>query len=198
MRGLGLLLGVALLAACANAPWRGVASPGVRLDPAREALTRTAAGLTITVEASPWPGRPRRLSGDYLPFRITVRNETDRPFAVPAPLLLAGDHGRTAAAIPPAEIEARYLGQASGRPHIGVGAAGPSPTVFGVGIGVEVVRESDVRDVRRLALPETDIPAGGEASGFVYFARPPEGTQRVTVRLQPSTGPPLEFPFRAP
>jgi len=188
---LALLL---VLQACGATRLRALPDPADQPDQGQQTITRRLAGMTVTIDVEAWGYRPKRLTEDYLPFRVGIVNQSRGPVTLLlAEASLLDDHARAHRLLHPEEVVSLMLGDSSLLPFvpsIGFEATGPEPTIFGLELGLQFNPEADLRDIRQLAFPRKPIPPGERAEGFIYFPKPPRDARRLTLLL------PLDTPSR--
>jgi len=196
-RHFGLLLGLfpILVGACA----------GPRLRPESPAgagpLTRDAGGLSVSVEAEAWAGRPRRLPEVVLPFLVRVRNAGPEAVTITRQdFLLLDDTSRQYLPLAPGEVVLLLANRQPGPrlvPSVAVSGSSADRPDFEIGLGIDM-GGTDARDVILTALPEGPILPRAEVRGFLYFPPPPHSARSLRLLVVPRglPGPPrLEFPF---
>lgn len=176
-----------LLQACGAMRLRALPDPATQLDRERQVISKRLAEVDVTVQAGAWRHRPGRLTDDFLPFMIRIRNHGSGNVTVRlAEVSLIDDQGRMRRPLRPEEVVSLLLGGFDASaivPSIGFEATGPEPTIFGLELGLEFNRYRDLRDIRRLAISPEPIPAGSSAEGFIYFPNPPPDARRLTLLL---------------
>ncbi len=179
-----LLLSTGALVSCTT-KLVPVAGPESQVDPRTQAVSRTQGGVTVTVRPEAWDYPPTELPRHVLPLLVTIVNgRTEEITFSRQSVTLLDDKKRQIASLTPEAVTASFGGwPGSGvYPSVGVGAAGPSPTIFGVGIGISFGGERNVPEIVPRALAEGAIRAGAQGEGFLYFA-PPAADARVLTLL---------------
>ena len=196
-----LLLSAASLTSCAPR-LIPVAGPDTQIDSRTRAVAKTQGAITVTVRLEAWDYPPTELPRHVLPLLVTIQNgRTDEITFSRQNLTLLDDKKRQIASLAPEAVTASFGGGAGSGvyPSVGVGAAGPSPTVFGIGLGISFGGERNVQEILTRALAEGAIRAGAQGEGFLYFAPPAADAQSLTLLLSlltPAGKTEWEFLFR--
>jgi hypothetical protein len=160
---------------------------GTAAGDARRPLVRKVAGaLTVSVQPHAWADRPDGFEGAFLPLRIIVRNASPEEVTLRAQdQVLVDDRGNLWRAVPPDEAGQQFAERidAIRRPAVSVGASGPAPTTWRLGLGLRRERPPDLADILRLAFPEDPVPPDASREGFLYFPLPPDGWRRLQLTL---------------
>ncbi len=181
------LLVTALLAAgCGGArlmPADGTASG----DPRRPVAQKAAGALTLSVQPNAWEARPERFERAFLPLRVIVRNGSPEAVSLRAQdQVLLDDRGGRWRGVPPEEVTQQFAERGGGLrlPTVSVGASGPDPTIWNLGLGLRRERRPELADIRRLAFPDEPIAPDAARGGFFYFPLPPPGWRRLQLMLE--------------
>ena len=160
-------------------------------DPHRPLVQKVAGALTLSVQPQAWAGRPEGFEGTFLPLRIIVRNTSPEEVTLRAQdQVLHDDRGNRWRAVPPEEAGRQFAEHIDTirRPTASVGATGPAPTTWRLGLGLRRERPPDLTEVLRLAFPEDPIPPDASREGFFYFPLPPDDWRRLQLTLAWSGG----------
>lgn len=189
MRGTALRCAALLLALAAAGcgarrlvPVEGAAAG----DSPRPLAQKAAGALTLSVQPHAWAARPEGLEGAFLPLRVIVRNASPEEVTLRAQdQVLQDDRGNRWRAVPPDDAGRQYAERTESirRPTVSVGATGPAPTIWSLGLGLRRERPPDLADIQRLALSEDPVPPDGAREGFLYFPLPPNGWRRLQLTL---------------
>lgn len=209
-----VVIGAALiLGACARTP-QLTPAPGAEIVQLNgTAATASSAGVTVTAEASGWPG-PVDIEDVVTPMRVTIENGSERAIRIRySEFALVSEQGRRYAALPPYGVKGtvreplmarryrpidpigfdyRYFRVAphyrSVYPSLSVYTADPfffDPYYYShyYPYWQRVRVELPTREMLRRALPEGVLAEGGRLEGFLYFERVEETRDAMPVRF---------------
>ncbi len=155
-------------------------------DPHRPMAQHVAGALTLSVQPQAWTARPEDLEKAFLPLRVVVRNASPEDVTLrPEDQVLEDDRGNVWRAVSPEQVAHRIAERtdASRRPTVHVGATGPAPTIWNLGVGLRRRRPPVLADIERLGFSENPVPPDASREGFFYFPLPSSGWRRLRLIL---------------
>ncbi len=179
------LLAALLAAGCGGArlvPVEGTAGG----DPRHPLVQKVAGALTLSVQPHAWSARPEGFERAFLPLRVIVRNASPVEVTLRAQdQVLEDDRGGRWRGVPPDDVGQQFAERTGAirRPTVSVGASGPDPTIWHLGLGLRRERPPDLADIGRLAFSQDPIPPDASREGFFYFPLPPSGWRRLQLTL---------------
>ncbi len=148
-----------------------VAGQGGEVDLRSNIVTKEAEGIRISVQTQEWRFWPQNLEDFFTPLLVLIKNQRKDDVAIRySDFILLDGAGNQLSAVPSNTVEqfmiARYVPFSYPYPP---GMFYPGyfpPLVYGL---EHPYYPSRVTDVTLLSLPETDLRAGAQTRGFLYF-----------------------------
>ncbi|MBI5192333.1 MAG: hypothetical protein HZA08_02695 [Nitrospirae bacterium] len=168
---------IVVLTACAPKLVPVVSQSGT-VEPESNIITKTKAGIDVSVQAGEWRYQPFSVNDYFTPFLFLIRNNTGEKVSIKySNFVLFDEHGNQYEAVPPDGIEYMLVTRENSSdtfpnpPIVYRFEEAKPPYTFGYDVPAYPYLRRPMSNITLLALPETSIYPNSQIRGFVYFRK---------------------------